>query len=223
MIQAVFWDCDNTLVQSEPLHWQKHLDVCREYNITLSADKDRHFIHQSRGVDIYNWLVVEKNLQETQDIYLRKVDDVYQSLMPKIQLEKGVQETLEYLQSKNISQGVISNGRNRPVYAALEGANIIDFFSVIVTYEISPIGKPNPDPCLIGMKMLGEKTGAVYQPENCVFIDDLELGVVAGKAAGMAVIHTPPAFLPAPSQQADYVITKDDSLIALCRQLCGDA
>ncbi|MBI1326853.1 MAG: HAD hydrolase-like protein [Alphaproteobacteria bacterium] len=222
MIEAAFWDCDNTLVQSEPLHWRKHVDTCKEYGIELDPVDDRHFIHQSRGVEIYNWLVKEKSLKETQENYLNKVDAIYKSLMPSIQLAPHIAETLEYLKSKNIPQAIVSNGRNDPVNTALNAAKIANYFDAIVTYEVSPIGKPHPDPCLIGLKMLEDKLGRKLTAANCIFVDDLDLGVTAGKAAGMIAIHAPPPFLPIPSDKADHVITTDHSLLDLCRTLCGD-
>jgi sugar-phosphatase len=52
----------------------------------------------------------------------------------------------------------------------------------LVTARDIPWGKPNPDPYLMGAKILG------VSPAECVVIDDAPSGVRAGKAAGARVV-----------------------------------
>jgi beta-phosphoglucomutase-like phosphatase (HAD superfamily) len=51
-----------------------------------------------------------------------------------------------------------------------------------VTARDVPRGKPNPDPYLMGARILG------VAPAECVVIEDAPSGVRAGKAAGSRVV-----------------------------------
>lgn len=54
--------------------------------------------------------------------------------------------------------------------------------SVLVTAEQTAIGKPNPEPYLLGAELLG------VEPSKCLVVEDATSGVQAGRAAGAATL-----------------------------------
>lgn len=54
----------------------------------------------------------------------------------------------------------------------------------IVTAEYVTYGKPDPEPFLVGARLLG------IAPEECVVFEDSSSGVMAGRAAGCTVVAT---------------------------------
>lgn len=61
-------------------------------------------------------------------------------------------------------------------------------------------GKPTPAPFLAGAKLLG------FAPEDCVVFEDSSSGVIAGRAAGCAVVATPFSHSIASLSAANYLV-----------------
>jgi len=53
--------------------------------------------------------------------------------------------------------------------------------AVVITADLTPRGKPHPDPYLAGARALG------VPPEDCLVIEDAPAGIAAGLAAGATV------------------------------------
>jgi len=53
---------------------------------------------------------------------------------------------------------------------------------VLVTPELTTRGKPDPQPYVLGARLLGAA------PDACVVIEDAPAGIESGRAAGMIVI-----------------------------------
>jgi sugar-phosphatase len=72
----------------------------------------------------------------------------------------------------------------------------------LVTARDVPRGKPNPDPYLMGAKILG------VSPIECVVVEDAPSGVQAGKAAGARVVALRTTSTDAELQQAgaDWIV-----------------
>ena len=89
--------------------------------------------------------------------------------------------------------------------AALEGTGLRDVFTVTVSSDEVPDGKPAPDVYLEAARRLG------ISPASCLVVEDSRNGVRAGKAAGMFVVLVPNASVPpAPgtSELADLVLDR---------------
>jgi sugar-phosphatase len=70
----------------------------------------------------------------------------------------------------------------------------------MVTAELVKNGKPDPEPFLVGARLLG------FQPEECVVFEDSVSGVKAGRAAGCIVVGTTFTHPLEMLDAADYVI-----------------
>ena len=100
--------------------------------------------------------------------------------------------------------GLASSAHPAVIAAALRAAALADEFRAIAASDEVPHGKPSPDVFLLAAGRLG------VPPERCVVVEDSLNGVLAGRAAGMLVVHVPnPAVPPAPgtAEAADVVLS----------------
>lgn len=81
-------------------------------------------------------------------------------------------------------KAVVSNGPERKVRCALESSGLAPHFgdNLYSAYTLN-VWKPDPGLYLKAAEAMG------HPPERCVVIDDAAVGVAAGLAAGMHVIH----------------------------------
>ncbi len=190
IIHYVFWDSDNTLVETAEHHWRKHAEVLKELGITLDK-KYRKKIYENNGVQNWAWISKELGLELSQEDYLQKIDAWYFDHIDEIKIRDGVLEAIKYFNDNDIKQAVVSNGRKKSVTAALNAKDLARHFKFILCKEDYEGRKPDPEPYFSALFRMQIETDETIKPESCLVIEDDPLGVEAGKAAGMAVLYRP--------------------------------
>ncbi len=183
MIKFVFWDSDNTLVETAEHHWRKHFEILKAQGIAL-GDECRERIYTNNGSQNWNWIKDELGLKLDEKTYLAKIDQWYFDHIDEIQVREGVEETIGIFHNAGIPQCVVSNGRRVSVMAALEAKNIAPKMKFILCKEDYEGRKPDPAPYLAAMAKMG-----ALNPAVCLAIEDDPLGVQSAHRAGMQVFH----------------------------------
>jgi len=187
-IKYVFWDSDNTLVDTADMHWRKHVETLKEYGITLD-DEYRTAIYTNNGQQNWEWITEKLGLHIPANEYLNRIDNWYIDHIDEINIRSGVEETLTLFEQAGLKQAVVSNGRRRSVMAALQTKNIADRMEFIFTKEDYEGRKPGPEPYLAAMQKMAEHTGQTISASECMVIEDDPKGVQSGHSAGMLTIH----------------------------------
>ena len=180
--EAVIFDMDGVIVDSEPHHEHAFLEVVREIGYG-----DRHglrFVEYVGRSDQELWVdFVARNkprqtLQELLEMKRRRVVDIIRRERP---LFEGLPALVKGL--ANHYRLAVASGTERLVVdevLALEG--LARFFSAVVTAADVRHGKPAPDIFLRAAELIG------VAPSACWVIEDSKPGVAAGLAAGMRVV-----------------------------------
>jgi HAD superfamily hydrolase (TIGR01509 family) len=180
--QAVIFDCDGTLVDSEPLAriaWERSLapygyaidDAEYAGLIGLPYPKVHGFfadrIPALAGPDPF-WDAYSGALFELIDTALEPFDDAL--------------ETVRELRARDVAVAVASSSPRARLNRTLERAGLADAFAVTVAGDEVARGKPAPDMFLAAAERLG------IAPARCAVIEDSAPGVAAGLAAGMRTV-----------------------------------
>ena len=189
-IKYVFWDSDNTLVKTYNHHWNKHAETLKSLGIHL-GDEWKERIYTNNGAQNWEWLRRDLGLAMEKDAYLDAIDGWYHRNMGDIEIREGIEEALDYFESKEIPMGVVSNGRRRSVMAALNAKNLAPRFKFILCIEDYEGRKPDAAPYLAAKTRMQQIVGHAIDPAECLVIEDDPKGVEAGLAAGMKVIDRP--------------------------------
>lgn len=174
---ALLFDCDGTLADTMPIHYEAWRDTLAEYGV----DCPRSFIDSHAGVPT-NLIVEHVNR------------DFSVSLIPEqISAEKEARFELRIHQSEPIEEvvatakayagklpmAVVSGGTRNLVVPTLEAIGVRDLFEVIVTADDPVAPKPSPDVFVEAARRLG------VEPTRCHVFEDGDPGIVAARAAGM--------------------------------------
>lgn len=189
-ISTVFWDSDNTLVNTAEHHWRKHVETLKTLDITL----DEHYrkrIYENNGVQNWTWIRKDLGLKLDQQDYLDRIDQWYFNHIDEIEIRKGVLDALQYFKENDVWQAVVSNGRRRSVMAALETKELAPYFKFILCKEDYEGRKPDPAPYLAALDKMKNLMKKDLPAGNCLVVEDDPLGVKAGEAAGMTVFYRP--------------------------------
>jgi HAD superfamily hydrolase (TIGR01509 family) len=217
-IKAIFWDSDNTLIDTFALHWAKHKVVLKSLNIDLN-DRYQTRIHHNNGIQNWEWMKAELGLKLPQNDYISLIDSYFKDHSSDLKLRSGVTETLDYFTKKKLPQIVVSNGRKDSVETSQRATNIYDRFNFILCKEDYEGRKPEPTPFMTALARLQKETGKIIRPQDCLAIDDDPLGVESAHRAGMITIYRPTNLVPQSCVHADYTALTTDDFVGLCKSL----
>ncbi len=181
-VQAIIFDMDGVIVDSEERHERAFLEVVREIGYGDQLDfRFADYIGRSDQVMWVDFVARHKPPQPIEELLARKRQRMVDIIRREQPLFDGLPELLEKL-AVRYALGLAS-GSERPVVEAVLGIKRLGrFFSAVVTDSDVQRGKPEPDIFLRAAELL--KVG----PRHCCVIEDSKPGVAASLAAAMQVI-----------------------------------
>jgi len=186
----VFWDSDNTLINTAEHHWRKHFEILKSINIHLD-EKHRNAIYTHNGIQNHEWLTRDLGLTMSQSEYLDRIDQWYFEHIHEIQIRSGVLQAIELFKNNDIPQAVVSNGRKKSVMAAQNAKGLTPNFEFILCKEDYEGRKPDPEPYFHALQKMNIIKGTNTPPTQCLAIEDDPKGVQSAIAADMQIIDRP--------------------------------
>lgn len=180
--EAVVFDFDNVLVDSEPFHYRAYAGVFAERGHVI--DRDEYWLEwTSRGGGAEGEISRHGLDLDPADIRAGK-DPVYSQFCRtgEIPVFPAARELIGLLASRGLRLAIASGSYSWDVRSLLEAHDLEDRFEAIVGKDDSKLLKPHPEPYLIAARVLG------LPPASCVAVEDAEKGVISAHAAGMPVI-----------------------------------
>lgn len=179
---AVVFDMDGVLLDSEPLHHIVLNEVLATEGKQLSFEEYRPYIGTTLE---YTWSDVIRrfDLQGPIDRYILQYDEgILESYQQHSVIAPGVRGLLDLLTERGIRRAVASSSRTSWVEAALETLGIRADFELIVTGDMVTHSKPHPEIYLLAAERLR------LDPRRCLAVEDSPAGTASATAAGMAVV-----------------------------------
>jgi HAD superfamily hydrolase (TIGR01509 family) len=187
-IEAVIFDMDGLLVDTEPLHYEATNLVLKEYGKVLTPEVNQRFI--GLGDETF-WSAVREDFGITDSVADLRGKRIGQMLRlieaePVVRMP-GAAELVRGCSQRGYRVAVASSTPLQQVYAILESAAIREQFQVIVSGEMEEVarGKPAPDIFLHTSKLLE------VVPERCLVFEDSSPGVIGASEAGMRAVAVP--------------------------------
>jgi HAD superfamily hydrolase (TIGR01509 family) len=181
-MEAVIFDMDGVIVDSEPLHERAFREVFDEIGYGT-----RHGIHfpdyygKSDLTLLHDFVARHRPGQSLEELAGWKEQRFSQLLREQQPIFDDLPELLERL-SAVCRLGLASGSRHAVIREVLALPGLGRYFQVAVSSEDVPHGKPAPDVFLRAASLLE------VEPTACWVIEDSAAGVSAGLAAGMTVI-----------------------------------
>ena len=181
-LQAVIFDMDGVIVNSEPLHERAFFEVVRE--IGYGDKLDLRFADYVGRSDTELWVAFVAKYhppQSLEDLLARKRQRVVEMIRRDQPVFDGVPELVAKLAAR-YALALASGSERLVVEEVLKLKGLGRFFSAVVSASDIRHGKPAPDIFLRTAELLK------VPPPSCCVIEDSIPGVAAGLAAGMEVI-----------------------------------
>ncbi|MBA2650792.1 MAG: HAD family phosphatase [Tatlockia sp.] len=191
MFDAIIFDFDGVILDSEPLHYEACCEVLEVLGIELSYEE---YIENYLGLadkDMFPKLLSNKNYSFSagaiKELIHTKVAAYITIINSRDQLPLIDHfEQFLFNMAPKVKQMAICSGSAKTEIAAVlskvRQGELQTYFNAIVTSEDIKKGKPSPEGYLLTARRLN------LCPSHCLVIEDTPHGVLAAKAAGMRAI-----------------------------------
>lgn len=196
--KQIFFDCDNTLVDTEVVAAEAASMVIQKvlYDQGITIDFDNTALFTQHFGRTAGQMIVELQKEhnftlskEETATYMRLEEDYVISLIENYPVPcAGVKEMLQTLtDTKKYKLAIVSSSPIRRIRAALETADLAKFFkhdNVFSAKSSMPTPKSKPDPAIYNWAMV--KMGVT--PEECIAFEDSRSGARSAINAGIDCI-----------------------------------
>ena len=181
-IEAIIFDIDGTLVDSMWV-WTDIDDLFLEkYHLTKPEGFHEGMEGKSYSETAQYFLDLFPELPHTrEELEEEWYQMAYEIYTTQISLKKGAYEFIKEMHAKGIKMGIATSNNRELAEGALTNNKVLEYMSSIWTSCEAKAGKPNPAVYLNVAKDLK------VDPSKCLVFEDVPMGILAGKNAGMKV------------------------------------
>lgn len=182
MIQAVIFDMDGVLIDSEGVYLNYQLAFARAKNPAVTMEQLYPMVGATKKD---SWEVVERAVnngqtwEELRSEFRKK--DIYEEIDYRELYRKEATEVLNTLKDEGFKLALASSTHLELVERVLNENGIRNLFETVVSGNQFKKSKPDPEIYLYTASCLGVK------PEECLAVEDSTIGITAAHRAGMKI------------------------------------
>jgi sugar-phosphatase len=187
-LEAVIFDMDGLLIDSEPCWQEAGSETLRQFNVTLTPIQ----YHHTTGLRTPEWLDywfgffgIDKSLIPAAAAALH--GKVFEKIRTHAQPLPGVHHIMEYFKSKSVRIGLATSSPLTLANIVVEKLQIGPYLQAISSADHLPFGKPHPQVYMDCAEALS------VTPLHCIAFEDSFNGMIAAKAARMKCVAIPVA------------------------------
>lgn len=207
--EAVIFDADGTLFDTENLMYEVWVEVGKDMGLTMTIPEYLHYVGLNRKTVLD---VMRERIGPDFDgaeFMVRCVARLSERIEEDgVPLKPGVTELLELLYKKGIPMGLATSTHRVRTDRRLELCGLGKYFSTSVTGDEVSKGKPDPEIYTTVCQKLG------VAPENCLAVEDSKNGILSAHDAGLPVAMVPD-MIPPTAELEEIAWNKFDSLLEL--------
>jgi sugar-phosphatase len=186
-MQAIIFDMDGVLIDSEPLWRRAEREVFAEQGLILSDDDCKRTMGLRTDELVAYWYRQHRWLARTQSVVAETINSRDAELVAAHGAPlPGAVDAVRAASGSGLPVGLASSSSLDLIELVVHALGLEGCFSVLCSAEDEERGKPDPAVYLTTARRLG------VPPAGCVAIEDSARGVTAALAAGMRVIAVPP-------------------------------
>ena len=180
---AILFDFDGTLLDTEPVHWACWAQMLAGVGVTLTWEYYRDFCI---GIDdkimlqrLAEAALPPRDWNELWALYPAK-RELFRERMAHPEFDPALTTLLNDL-AGSYKMAVVSSSACSEIQPILEAGGLLSFFGTVVGGGDVKRHKPAPEPYLLAAERL--------QVNRALVLEDSDAGVVSGRAAGFEVIR----------------------------------
>jgi HAD superfamily hydrolase (TIGR01509 family) len=184
VVDAVIFDLDGVIVDSEPVWEEVRRAYVATHGGTWQPDSQRRLMGMSTG-EWARYLSDELGVDRTaEQVATEVVDEMTRRYAARVPLIDDADQVVRRMAAR-WPLGLASSSPTRLIAATLAATGLTGVFRATLSTEETARGKPAPDVYLAVAERLG------IDPARCAAVEDSSNGVRSAAAAGMRVVAVP--------------------------------
>ena len=184
MVDAVLFDLDGVIVDSEPVWEEVRRAYVAQHGGVWQPDTQRRLMGMSTG-EWAEYLSGELGVDRSpEQVATEVVTEMARRYAQRVPVIDGAEEVVRRVAAR-WPLGLASSSPTRLIAAALDATGLAGSFGATLSTEETARGKPAPDVWLAVAGRLG------VDPARCVAVEDSSNGVRSAAAAGGRVVAVP--------------------------------
>ena len=178
--KALIFDCDGTLAETAPHHFNSLKSALAEQGLELPTDWYRARLGLSRE-PLFDEFDAEFAVKIDRQAAIARSEEIYcdgSSPIAEIARVAGIAKRMR----GQLPAAVASGGPRRLVHRTLTACGLWPFFDHVITFDDVGEGKPSPALFLEAARRMG------VSPSDCLVFEDSDEGLEAAHRAGMTVV-----------------------------------
>ena len=208
-LEAVVFDFDGVLADSEPLHFRVYQQLLAEHGLALTREEYYDAYLGYDDVAAFRAMAEAKGLPidgERLERLVERKTAVFQRLAASTPvLFPGAAACLRAMAAA-CPIAIASGALRHEIELVLGAAGLLDVVPVIVAAGETPRGKPAPDPFARAVERLAERTGRPLRAARSVGIEDSRWGLESARAAGLVTVALTTSYPASELGEADLVL-----------------
>jgi HAD superfamily hydrolase (TIGR01509 family) len=185
-IEAILWDQDGLLVDTEKLYFRANRETLRGEGIVLAAsDYVSLFLRSNHGLRAigteHGWS--ESKLKRVRKARNRRYSDLLQTSARPMPWARTVLRVL----SGRFRMAIVTSSYREHVRMIDRRVGFLRYMELVVAEGDFTASKPDPEPYMVAIRRLG------LDASQCIAVEDSERGLAAARAAGLRCIVVPNA------------------------------
>lgn len=188
MIEAVLFDWDGLTLDNEHIQSESYRVLLGEYGVCDPQRNEYGLVHTVGALNIMSELKRRYCLpQDTSQLVLRRQEIYSELIVGHLHsiVRVGLLQLLEVLKARGVKMAIVTSSPETHIAIATQALGIGHYYQAIVTGESVTQHKPHPDPYIKAAELLAVNV------QDCLALEDSEIGVASASAAGMLVIAVP--------------------------------
>jgi HAD superfamily hydrolase (TIGR01509 family) len=200
----VVFDCDGTLVDTEPLSERAWTEVLAHRGYATTAQDFDHVLGRH---DAHSYAYFDERTGGLGDPgrFRTELREVFYALFDReLEVFDDVVATIRELAAAGVPVAVASSSLRSHVERVMERCGLTDVVRAALGSDDTSEHKPHPAPYLTAAQRLG------VEAERCTAVEDTRVGIASARAAGMFTVavrrpHIPEADLAAAHRRVDQL------------------
>jgi len=190
-LQAIIFDFDGVIADSERLHLRAYQDILGAEGLTISSEDYYAKYLGYDDVGVFKAFGKDHGIAmgdaRIRDLIERKGERYAWLAAAGEMLFPGAGDFIRAAAAA-VPIAVASGALTHEIDHVLERAGLRSLFSAVVGADQTELSKPNPDPYLLAFAQLRERSGIDLVPRRSVAIEDTKWGLLSARGADLRCV-----------------------------------